>query len=152
MKKSRRRLLKALAAGGGVVAVDKVPQTWSRPVTESVMLAAHAQTTQDTNGGGDPSPSCSAPAGCYAYGQLNRSFTWPGGTGPVVPINSFPNTTCADETDGVAPGLVVASSASEAATIFQANNVNFVTIQEAEDLNPPLQGGCAFFFAVIPPP
>lgn len=46
-KESRRKLLKSLAAGSGVVIAGKsLPASWSRPVVDSVMLPAHAQTSQ----------------------------------------------------------------------------------------------------------
>ncbi len=47
-KDARRQLLKTLVAGGGVMASGKLlPDEWSRPVVESVLLPAHAQTTGD---------------------------------------------------------------------------------------------------------
>ena len=40
----RRRLLKALAVGGGAVVVGaSLPAAWTKPVIESVVLPAHAQ-------------------------------------------------------------------------------------------------------------
>lgn len=43
---ARRHLLKSLVAGGGVMATGKLlPDHWSAPVVESVVLPAHAQTT-----------------------------------------------------------------------------------------------------------
>ena len=45
--KSRRKLLKSIAAGSGAVIAGKsLPDSWSRPVVDSVMLPAHAQTSQ----------------------------------------------------------------------------------------------------------
>ena len=42
---SRRKLLKSIAAGGGAIVAGKsLPESWSRPVVDSVMLQAHAQT------------------------------------------------------------------------------------------------------------
>lgn len=43
----RRKLLKSIAAGSGAIVAGKsMPETWSRPVVNSIMLPAHAQTTQ----------------------------------------------------------------------------------------------------------
>ena len=48
-KDSRRKLLKSIAAGSGAVVVGKsLPETWSKPVINSVVLPAHAETTDDT--------------------------------------------------------------------------------------------------------
>ena len=44
---SRRKLLKSIAAGSGAIVAGKsLPESWSRPVVDSVMLPAHAQTSQ----------------------------------------------------------------------------------------------------------
>ena len=44
MGRKARKLLKSIALGGGAIAVGKtLPQSWTRPVVESVMLPAHAQ-------------------------------------------------------------------------------------------------------------
>ena len=76
---SRRKLLKSIAAGSGAIVAGKsLPESWSRPVVDSVMLPAHAQTSPT-----DPSaPGCS---GCYE--EVNNSswlyrpdFTFPHGT------------------------------------------------------------------------
>lgn len=46
--KSRRTLLKSIAAGGGAVVAGKtLPDTWKKPVIDSVMLPAHARTSGD---------------------------------------------------------------------------------------------------------
>jgi hypothetical protein len=43
---SRRKLLKSIAAGSGAVIAGKsLPESWSRPIVDSVMLPAHAQTS-----------------------------------------------------------------------------------------------------------
>ena len=45
----RRKLLKSVAAGGSTLVVAKVlPDQWARPVVESVMLPAHAQTSSSS--------------------------------------------------------------------------------------------------------
>ena len=43
---SRRKLLKSIAAGSGVIVAGKsLPESWSRPVVDSVILPTHAQTS-----------------------------------------------------------------------------------------------------------
>ena len=43
---SRRKLLKSIAAGSGAVVAGKsLPECWSKPVVDAVMLPAHAQTS-----------------------------------------------------------------------------------------------------------
>ncbi len=47
MKDSRRKLLKSLTLGGGAITtMSQLPSTWSKPVVDSVILPAHAQTTE----------------------------------------------------------------------------------------------------------
>ena len=56
---SRRKLLKSVAAGSGAIVASKsLPESWSRPVVDSVMLPAHAQTSPSS----PPSPP--SPLGC----------------------------------------------------------------------------------------
>jgi hypothetical protein len=44
LTEARRKLLKALVAGGGAVAVGKsLPESWMKPVIDSVTLPVHAQ-------------------------------------------------------------------------------------------------------------
>jgi len=44
---NRRKLLKSLAAGSGAVIAGKsLPESWTKPVVDSVLLPAHAQTSQ----------------------------------------------------------------------------------------------------------
>lgn len=43
---SRRKLLKSIAAGSGAIIAGKsLPESWAKPVVDSVMLPAHAQTS-----------------------------------------------------------------------------------------------------------
>jgi hypothetical protein len=45
---SRRKLLKTILAGSGTLAAGKtLPETWSHPVVESMLLPAHAQTSME---------------------------------------------------------------------------------------------------------
>lgn len=44
---SRRKLIKSLGISSGVVATSAlIPKTWTKPIVESVVLPAHAQTSQ----------------------------------------------------------------------------------------------------------
>lgn len=44
--RERRRLLKTLVAGGGVLAAGKsLPETWTKPMVEAIVLPSHAQTS-----------------------------------------------------------------------------------------------------------
>ena len=46
---SRRKLLKSLAASSGAIVVGKsLPESWSRPIVDSVLLPAHALTSNCT--------------------------------------------------------------------------------------------------------
>ena len=46
--KDRRALLKGIVAGSAVVGGSKaLPEQWSKPLTDSVVLPSHAQTTVD---------------------------------------------------------------------------------------------------------
>jgi len=59
---SRRKLLKSIAAGSGAIVAGKsLPESWSRPVVDSVMLPAHAQTS--TAPPAPPAPSSGPFAG-----------------------------------------------------------------------------------------
>lgn len=50
--KSRRKLLKHIAAGSGAIVAGKnLPESWTRPVVESVILPAHAGTSRCTDSG-----------------------------------------------------------------------------------------------------
>ena len=43
---SRRKLLKSITAGAGAIAAGKsIPESWSRPLVQSVILPAHAATS-----------------------------------------------------------------------------------------------------------
>lgn len=49
---ARRKLLKGIAAGSGAVLAGRnLPDSWSRPVVDAVMLPAHAQTSMSSFSG-----------------------------------------------------------------------------------------------------
>ncbi|MFC1630713.1 hypothetical protein ACFL2N_02145 [Pseudomonadota bacterium] len=69
---SRRKLLKSIAAGSGAIVAGKsLPESWSRPVVDSVMLPAHAQTST-----APPAPP-RAPDGIYS---ITNASSPPAGT------------------------------------------------------------------------
>ena len=44
---SRRKLLKSIAAGSGAIVAGKsLPESWTKPVVDSVLLPVHAQTSE----------------------------------------------------------------------------------------------------------
>ena len=69
-KQSRRKLLKSMAVGSGAVVAGKsVPEEWMKPIVDSVILPAHAETT-----GGEP-PAEEPPASCSVSGNVGSTFT-----------------------------------------------------------------------------
>ena len=55
---SRRKLLKSIAAGGGAIVAGKsLPENWKRPVVDSVMLPAHAETSPTPTEPPTPTPT-----------------------------------------------------------------------------------------------
>ena len=66
---SRRKLLKSIAAGSGAVVAGKsLPENWTAPIVDSVVLPAHAATT-----GGDGEPgSGTPPSGSLEFSSLQR--------------------------------------------------------------------------------
>ena len=85
---SRRKLLKSIAAGSGAVIAGKsLPESWSRPVVDSVILPVHAQTSPST----PPNP----------------------GTPPITPTTLTPLTFLLD-TDGSDTGLSCGATLSSA--------------------------------------
>lgn len=46
---SKRKLIKSIAVGSGAIVAGKsLPESWSKPIVDSVMLPAHAQTSTPT--------------------------------------------------------------------------------------------------------
>jgi hypothetical protein len=70
----RRKLLKAITAGGAVAAV--VPGQWAKPALQSAILPAHAQTTVGGGGGAGSGTNdrCIIPE-AWAWGPLPSSVT-----------------------------------------------------------------------------
>lgn len=53
----RRSTLKTLLVGGGTLTLGALPSQWSKPVVDSVMLPAHAQTTETDSPPTDTGPA-----------------------------------------------------------------------------------------------
>ena len=58
---SRRKILKQTLAGGAVISAGVASSKWSKPVVDSVVLPAHAQTS--TPGGGTGGGTTASPGG-----------------------------------------------------------------------------------------
>lgn len=119
---SRRRLLQGL--------VVTLPAAWSRPIVESIVLPAHAQTSP---------VQCSAEPGCYTV--EGGSFQWPGGTGPAE-VDGFESAGCEGESDFTV-NIVVAANAEEAAELLPCSTPSELVTE------PPLSGDCSFFFCEV---
>jgi hypothetical protein len=126
---SRRALLKGLAV--------TLPAAWSRPIVESVVLPAHAQTSE----------GCSADAGCYSYtsGERGLSFNWPGGGGART-LDIIDGRSCDDNTEFTA-SVVLAASGAEAESLATCDGSGEVLVQVATE--PPAPDGCNFFVCTV---
>ena len=72
---SRRKLLKSIAAGSGAIVAGKsLPESWSRPVVDSIMLPVHGQTSPTSYAG---------TIGNSSVTQLDRSITHLIATAPI---------------------------------------------------------------------
>ena len=131
--KARRRLLKSLTAGGAVVTVKGLPEGWSQPVTNAVILPAHAGVSQfvtldctiggmDSNALGGPTPPFDPPGPVGAVDDFDPKPS--GGTG--INLSSISGTVNPPATGAV--NLIVTSNTdtnlSVNAGADQTGNVN----------------------------
>lgn len=82
--KDRRTLLKGLVAGSAVVTGSKaLPETWTKPMTDAVILPGHASTTSDFAGGdyGDGAGQSGGDAEDFDYRGSDRE-DFEGDNGP----------------------------------------------------------------------
>ena len=56
-EKERRKVLKSTLAGGAVITASIAPEKWTKPVLSSVVLPAHATTSDVGAGMQDPDPN-----------------------------------------------------------------------------------------------
>ena len=117
---SRRKLLKSLAAGSGAVLAGKsLPDSWNKPVVNSLVLPVHAQmTTEDTR--------CSIPAGCIEV----LSDGWGSFADDLYEGDFFAegkptfDSECTVTDDATLPKFVVARTEEDAIAIFGENDVD----------------------------
>lgn len=94
--RARRLVLKSLATGGAVTTARALPDTWTRPITESVMLPVHAQVSAGALSCRVQSLSLNydfgddATAGSPVYSPSGPPFS---GGSPAVTVDSFFNNT-----------------------------------------------------------
>ena len=67
MQNNRRKILHAMTISGGIITVAKLPSKWTAPVVESIVLPAHAQTSQTS--GNAASSSGVVPTRCTNNAQ-----------------------------------------------------------------------------------
>ena len=131
----RRKVLKNLSLG----------TVWSTPLVQSVVIPAHATTT---DGAGDPglgtttptptTPPCSAPMGCYE--GLDFAFFWPGGSGANL-LDAFSEGANCITSPDFSVNVAVAASVSEAAILLNTSELTVSSIFTA----PSLPGACSFY-------
>jgi len=141
---SRRKLLKSIAAGSGAVVAGKsLPESWSKPVIDSVMLPVHASTTDDTS-------DCDISPGCVLIWEGPHYYMWPGGSGPYPLKYFWTSSDCSgapDGDDGEFGYFVIAKSPDEARSLFDAENISYECPFAAELRDPRIPDGCTLYWA-----
>ena len=100
---SRRKILKSIAAGSGAIVAGKsLPESWSRPVVDSVLLPAHAQTS--------PSPS-PPPSGC----TTTYTGSYEGNASATIDR-------CGGNTDDITPAIRIEISADCTVSVSYTGN------------------------------
>lgn len=117
---SRRRLLSVLAAGS-VLAVKSVPETWMRPVVQSVMLPAHAQTSPTDNEVPTSSPTVFFTGRCEDAADDDQFYLVEFSDQPAEPGGSFTITSLSSD-----PGLPTGDNVVYFAR-HSAGDLTFVT-------------------------
>lgn len=80
---SKRKLLKSIAAGSGAIMAGKsLPESWSRPVVNAIVLPSHAQTSPPLT-----TPALTTPALTYSCSVAGPAAIFDGPAG--VPLGPF---------------------------------------------------------------
>jgi len=111
IKESRRRLIKMVAGSGGILVGAKVaPKEWTKPIVNSVVLPAHAQTTPGAftlTCEGSPPNGSTVPLNGNVLASVTISPTPPAGEsvfGELFCDGSSMGTFLAGTTDGSSSG------------------------------------------------
>lgn len=130
---SRRKLLKSIAAGGGAIVAGKnLPESWSRPVLDAVVIPAHAQTS---------------PPGVTGITDLRLTSTTLTIDGPSVSYEIDLNNATATTLSVVSvQGIIQQAAASRAAGGFQ---VGFATSCNGGAVGELPPGSCTQTFSLI---
>jgi len=87
---SRRKLLKSIAAGSGAIVAGKsLPESWSRPVVDSVLLPAHAQTSGGPFSGAASESTVSINPDSNLFASLMERMVEPAHARPNYVYNAY---------------------------------------------------------------
>jgi len=155
---SRRKLLKSIAAGSGAVVAGKsLPESWTKPVINSIVLPAHAATTSQSlceihidvsaaaghdlvfwvcpEGGSSPDADCIADEESYGDGpySFSQSYAAPPGVYDIYFSGSSDGTLsasigCCDETPVSGNSIGVGFWFSGKITIYEDGTCSVVEI------------------------
>lgn len=126
--KSRRKLLKSIAAGSGAVIAGKsLPESWSKPVVDSVLLPVHAQTSPS------PCTPCLV-AATYCVGGGNGSIEMAVAANGTVTVtySAFDSSPQTDIVDPCAGGAFSVSDTSGNNTVTISGTVPCGDVQSID--------------------
>ena len=151
--KNRRKLLTTSLILGGLGATKGVPSSWTKPLVQSIVLPAHALTTDpvvttpapQTTITTQPPAMSTAPAGCYNVTSQfldGASFFWMGGHDESPLYYDSPN---CDGGDIANIRTVVAASRDEAVATLGQQCLDEGSDLVIQDTNPALENGLNFY-------
>lgn len=118
---ARRRLLKALVGAGGVMGTAALlPEKWSRPLVNRLMVPAHAQATAVTYAGGSSGPG---PAPREGLGNRLLDTLIPPANAQVQNGTQSPITVCISGTGATREVQIFSCCGSQSGTLSVNNNV-----------------------------